>query len=207
MTLVDLYQTEITRLYNIMDQHKIPTLPTDIALFQTLGSNVRQLKDVMDIAIETREDQISRKFVELEQMMQAVFNEVSDIRNRAQDAMVLDPASDALMVLNVIDTLLGQIEKIEKTKTRFENWGKLFHNGGILKKEVSEEEEQNEEDRILYDPRKLEELLETKQEIILKKNLWAALSEWGRYSSYVFHLLFIIKLNLSVNGSWHPLKP
>jgi hypothetical protein len=182
MTLVDLYQTEITRLYAIMDQHKIPTLPTDIALFQTLGSNVRQLKDVMDIAIETREDQILRKYAELELMMQAVFNEVSDIRNRAQDAMVLDPASDALTVLNVIDTLLAQIDKIEKTKTRYENWGKLFHNGGILNKEVAEGEEDSREDRLLYDPRKMEELLETKQEIVLKKNLWSALSDWGRVS-------------------------
>lgn len=85
--LVDLYEIEITKLYGIVDLYKIKVEPTDIALFQTLNPNVRQLKDVLDIAIETREDNIQRKYGELIQMMSLVWGEVYEIRNKAQDAV------------------------------------------------------------------------------------------------------------------------
>ena len=44
---------------------------------------------------------------------------------------------------------------------------------------IEEAPKDDKEDRVLYDARKYEEMLETKHEIDLKKIMWAGIHEWN----------------------------
>ncbi|KAJ3093097.1 Dynein heavy chain 6, axonemal [Quaeritorhiza haematococci] len=152
MTLVDNLYDEVTRLYSLMEQHKIPIQPTDLALYQTLGPTLRQLKESVDMASETKDENISKFSAELDKAMSELMGEVGEIRNKAQDPIILNlnmpitapaattPGSTAAaaggkqqsqVVVKMLDELRDQLGKIEVLKTKYEMWGELFRNGGV----------------------------------------------------------------------------
>lgn len=97
--------------------------------------------------------------------------------------------------MKIIDTLIQQLDKIENTKVKYENWGALFQSGGVLKvmpvdgeEEVEEVKKDDNNDRVLYDSRKYEEMLETKHEIELKKVMWSGILEWNSLERFDSHL-------------------
>jgi dynein heavy chain len=100
---------------------------------------------------------------------------------------ILDTNSEPSAVLSLISELSIQIDSIERTKNKYENWGSLFQRGGVLMVAAAEGEEiavPEKSDKNLYDPRKYEEMMETKQEINLKKIMWAGIQEWNLLEMY-----------------------
>ena len=175
MAAVELYQEEVTHLYHLMDLYKINIQPTDLAMFQTLGPTLRSLKECLDIASETKEENISRFSTDLEKMMSDLTGEVAEIRNRAQDPMVLNPSARSEMVIKFLDELLGQLGKIEALKKRYEDWAELFRHGGSTGEDLSSGEE---DDAPELSSRTSDELAETKTEVVLKHTLWISLKNW-----------------------------
>lgn len=178
MSLVDHFNSEVTRFYTIMEQHKIDIQPTDLALFQTLGPTLRQLKETVDTASETKDDDISRFSFELEKVMGDLLAEVAEIRNKAQDPMVLNPNAKSESVLQFLDELLDQMEKLESSKAMYSSWSDLFKSGGVST--IGEKKEAP----VKRDESKAAEIEETKTEIELKRILWKSLNEWDSITMY-----------------------
>lgn len=175
--LVEHFYDEVIKLNAIMDAYKIPIQPTDLALFQTLGPTLRQLKESVDMASDTKEDNIQKFSLELEKALSDLMAEVAEIRNKAQDPMVLNPGAKAELVLKFLDDLRAQLDKLEASKAKFATWDELFKNGGSN----AEKAEKKEGDKSATKPgldMKMEELEETKTELQLKRILWKSLSDW-----------------------------
>jgi dynein heavy chain len=162
-----------------METHKIEIQPTDLALFQTLGPTLRQLKETVDMASDTKEDNISRFSFELEKVTGDLLAEVAEIRNKAQDPMVLNPSAKAESVLEFLDDLREQMDKLEKSKAKYTEWEELFKSGGS----TAPDAEKKESNTPMQTESKAEEMEETKNEIELKRVLWKSLSDWDGVTS------------------------
>lgn len=179
INLVEHFYNEVTRLYTIMETHKIEIQPTDLALFQTLGPTLRQLKETVDMASDTKEDNISRFSFELEKVTGELMAEVAEIRNKAQDPMVLNPGAKAEDVLEFLDDLREQMDKLEASKAKYAAWEDLFKSGGS----TAPDAEKKEDLKPIGSESKVEEMEETKTEIELKRVLWKSLSDWDGITS------------------------
>lgn len=175
MQLVEALEKEVSDLYLLLDQFKIYIQPTDLAMYQTLGPTLRSLKDSVDIAVETREENISKFMVDQDKSLQDLMVEVAEIRNRAQDPMILNATSQSETVLSFLDSLCLQLEKAEILKLKYEQWGKLFRNGGVLNPKQGEVEK---EATPMPESTSENELDKTKSEIQLKRALWVGLKDW-----------------------------
>jgi dynein heavy chain len=182
MPMVDLLEDEVVKLYRILELHKIYIQPTDLAMFQTLSPTLRNLKDSVDIATDSKEESISKFTGDLEKNLHELVNEVSEIRNKAQDPMVLYPSSSSDTVLVFLQDLQVQLERAELLKKRYESWAELFHNGGSKSKADDTSGTKTREYPIKDDG----ELEETKTEINLKCMLWNSLKEWQEVTTYLF---------------------
>ncbi|KAJ3052746.1 Dynein heavy chain 6, axonemal [Rhizophlyctis rosea] len=181
LPLVEQLYEEVTRLYNLMDTHKIAIQPTDLALYQTLGPTLRQLKEVVDMATDTKEENISRFSGELEKSLGELMGEVSEIRNRAQDPMVLNPGAKSEMVIKFLDDLKSGLEKVEERKGRYEMWGELFKSGGSPKamaEKAAAAAAEGGAPKVAAQQAKTGDLEDTKTEVELKRTLWLSLKEW-----------------------------
>lgn len=176
MDLIQEYSSEVIKLYGLIDLYKIVIQPTDLALFQTLSPTLRQLKEAVDLAADSKEENISRFSTELDKTTSDLMAEVSEIRNKAQDPMVLNSGAKPEMVIDFLEGLTTQLEKVEFTKKKFEDWDSLFKTS---KGEKSENAAAKAPDAksIAVDPQNVE-FDETKQEVKLKLNLWKSLKEW-----------------------------
>jgi dynein heavy chain len=163
---------EVTRLYTLVETYKVSILPTDLAMFQTLGPTLRQLKEVSDMAMDTKDDNITRFSQELDKAMSDLFSQVSEVRNKAQDPMVLNPTSDSESVMTYLNGLYDQLLAFDASKKRYENWDLLFKSGGFAK------DIQIPEGGKAAAPRSVE-LDESKMEVELKRSLWLSMKEWG----------------------------
>ncbi|KAJ3101998.1 Dynein heavy chain 6, axonemal [Phlyctochytrium planicorne] len=175
MTFVELYYEEVTRLYTTIDNYKINIMPTDLALFQTLGPTLRQLKESVDMASDTKDESISRFSTDLDKAIGELMSEVSEIRNKAQDPMVLNPSSASELVIEFLSDLRGQLDAIENLKKKYEIWSELFKNGGSI---AAMQSKASEAPKVPLQPR-TGELEETRNEVDLKCTLWNSLREWS----------------------------
>jgi dynein heavy chain, axonemal len=182
MEIVEILDSEVTQLYSLIDMYKIYIFPTDLAMYQTLSPTLRNLRESLDMAQDSKEDSISKFMVELEKLLADLLTEVSEIRNSAQDPMVLNSSSSNDEVISYLVELKNQLEKVEKQKKRYESWGDLFKRGGLTKKVI--EDDTNQE--VNYIPLSVDnsELEETKKEVDLKHSLWISLKEWEILVNY-----------------------
>eukprot|EP00842_Homolaphlyctis_polyrhiza_P002755 jgi/Hompol1/3480/HPOL_003262-RA len=183
MPIVDQLEEEVTKMYALLDQYKIQIQPTDLAMFQTLNPTLRSLKDSVDVAMDTKEESITRFTIDLEKSMSELMTEVLDIRNRAQDPMVLNSSSKSDTVVKFLEELRSQLEKVEILKKRYEQWGELFKRGGNAAPAGGEQAAGDSKASAPAapaggDPNKGSELEETKVEIEMKMTLWTSLKEW-----------------------------
>jgi dynein heavy chain len=175
LDLVDQLESEVTQLYRLLETHKIFIQPTDLAMFQTLSPTQRSLKESLDIAVDSKEDNIVKFTVDLEKLLNDLSSEVSDIRNSAQDPMVLNPSSDSEEVIKYLEELKQQLDKVDVLKKKYEGWGSLFKSGGVTKKG---EEETDAQPAAISDG--TIEMAETVREVDLKNSLWSSLKEWDK---------------------------
>ncbi|KAH9277041.1 hypothetical protein BASA83_000559 [Batrachochytrium salamandrivorans] len=209
MPVVNQLEDEVAHLYALLDLYEIKIQPTDLAMFQTLGPSLRSLKDAVEVAIDTREESITRFTIDLEKSMAELLNEVSDIRNRTQDPMVLSSFTTSEVVIKFLEDLRHQLEKVEVLKKRYEQWSELFkrdgavadiHSGGLPKSTVATEN--SLDTRVAA--QKGSELDETKNEIDLKMTLWISLKEWSllteSWKTQAFDLLVTEDINTKITG-------
>ncbi|KAJ3321819.1 Dynein heavy chain 6, axonemal [Boothiomyces sp. JEL0866] len=174
---VDILEAETIQLYNLLDNYKIYIQPTDLAMFQTLSPTIRSLKEAVEIAVDTKEDNINKFTVDLEKLLTDLSSEVSEIRNSAQDPMVLNSSSNNDEVIAYLEDLRKQLEKVEVLKSKYESWGRLFKSGG---KKLSDTDEGQAENAPPDESNEDIEMEETKKEVELKNSLWSSLKDWDK---------------------------
>jgi dynein heavy chain, axonemal len=175
---------EVAGLYVIIDNYKIKIPPTDLAMFQTLGPTIRQLKETVDIAMDTKEENITKFSTELEKAMNELISQVVEIRNLAQDPMVLNPNSDSEIVIQFMEGLKTKLEMAEELKSRYEKWGILFKNGGVVKEgEEKDESQPTESTDTAASNDHTAPFEESKAEIELKRTLWVGLRDWHKLTA------------------------
>lgn len=176
---VDLIENEVSNLYSILDQYKIYIQPTDLAMFQTLGPTLRNLKEAVDYAMDSKEEKIAKFSNDQDKTLQELMVEVSDIRNKTQDPMVLNPNSAFEVVLKYLDDLSAHLSRAEASKKTYEAWGELFRNGGVqVDKNVQNEDSESAVSAHVIQSTRDADLAETKKEIELKRTLWVSLRDW-----------------------------
>jgi dynein heavy chain len=173
---------EVTRLYLLLEQYTVPVVPTDIALYQTLGPTLRQFKEVVDMAEDTKEENISKFSIELEKNIAELVSDVIKLRDRAQDPMIYNPNAKVDTVLRFLDDLIKQIDKLGAMA---DNYTKYQNNFKVL-------------------PYKYVELEETKSEIQLKRTLWLSFQKWEaaveKWKFMPFDTLNTDEMNAEIQG-------
>ncbi|TPX36228.1 hypothetical protein SmJEL517_g01545 [Synchytrium microbalum] len=187
LPLVDVLFAEVTSLYSLMDTYRIPIEPTDLALHQSLGPTLRTLRDVVDMAVETKDDNIQRYSAELEKAMSDLMGEVAEVRNAAQDPSILTASSNTEEVTVLLNALVSRIRAIEDRKHTYESWGELFKAGGSFVALRAQQATLAAETGSKGAPPaasadgdtgRSQELDDTKTEVSLKLLLWSSIQEW-----------------------------
>lgn len=179
MKSVEYRFNEVTRLFNLMEEYNISSnLSTDFALFQTLAPTVQQLNEVIEMAIDTKEDNINKFSAELEKNYSELLNEVLDIRNKVQEPIILNQSSKSENILQLLDALSDGLQKLEDKKCKFEEWEKLFESENP---NLDKHQQQSRLDNKELDAKK-EIMLETKTEVELKRTLWKSIENWKKQS-------------------------
>ncbi|KAI9224248.1 dynein heavy chain and region D6 of dynein motor-domain-containing protein [Blastocladiella britannica] len=147
---------EVSRLYALIDQYKLPIIPTDLAMFQTLRPTLRQLKDAVDMAEETREESVTRFSGELEKHFAELVISVNEVRVRAQNPTILNPNSPVDEVMAILHDLGLQFEALLKTASQYGDYQAQFK---VPKTQSVDIEE-------------------TKADLDMKISLWSSFHEW-----------------------------
>ena len=147
---------EIIKLYNLVENYNVVVAPTELALYQTLVPTVRQLKDVLEVCDDTKEENIQKFTFELEKNISEMLTEVNDIRNRSQDPMILNPGSSADVVKRFIDDLHSALSKQQTLSENYISYQKVFK----------------------IPASKFTELEDTMNDLHLKMSLWTSFEEW-----------------------------
>ncbi|KAI9363382.1 dynein heavy chain and region D6 of dynein motor-domain-containing protein [Zopfochytrium polystomum] len=180
-TLVEMLQDEVAHLYGLLEQYRIPIQPTDLALYQTLSPTVRQMKESLDMGSDTKDDNITKFSAELEKAVIELMSEVSEVRNRAQDPMVLNAGASSEMVIKFLEELRAQLDKLEELKRRYDQWGDLFKSGGTTGGRGGQPG--GESAKAAAAAAKSTDLEETRTEVELKRTLWVSMNEWNSITS------------------------
>ncbi|KAJ3111626.1 Dynein heavy chain 6, axonemal [Phlyctochytrium bullatum] len=158
------------------------------------GPTLRQLKEAVDMASDTKEENIARFSGELDKSVADLMQEVAEIRNRAQDPMVLNPGAKCEIVIKFLEDLRSQLDKIDALKSKYEQWGELFKIGGGTTTGGKQEPK--------YVQNKSNDLDETRLEVDLKRTLWVSLKDWETltesWKSQPFDLLSTDEVNSQI---------
>ncbi|KXS09529.1 hypothetical protein M427DRAFT_128896 [Gonapodya prolifera JEL478] len=210
---------ELNQLYTLVEKHKVVIQPTDLALYQTLTPTMRQLKDAADIANDSKDESINKFSMELEKNNTDLLLECQEIRNRAQDPMVWNPSGNPEIVLRFLDDMRDSLSSIEDRKRRYLEWSVLFKAGGTTQPSAnvtvptstggdgvaasSEAEGASPPVTTAADDQS-GEIQETRQEVDLKRTLWASLRDWEvlteKWRSSPFDQLNTDEINTQIQG-------
>lgn len=188
LPIVEQQYEEITSFYNMMETYKIPIQPTDLAFYQTLGPTINRLKEAAEIASETKEENITKFAVDLEKLNTDLLSEIQDIRNRAQEPMVLNAGAKPDMVIQFLDNLIADTDRVNEAKMRYGLWTRLFKYGGSPTALAAAEAEGVVEESSPSIVQISSDYEETRNEVTLKRTLWTSMKEWETLTEYVFLL-------------------
>jgi dynein heavy chain len=147
---------EVGTFYRLIDTYKLPIVPTDLAMFQTLYPTIRQLKDSVELAEGSREENVNRFASELEKQFTELVSQVNEVRAKAQDPMILNPTSPLSQVMEYLSDLGGQFGDLLKTAEQYSEYQAKF--------KVTQS--------------KSTEIEETKQDLDMKISLWQSFQQW-----------------------------
>ena len=156
ITTIEERVDEIIKLYSLVETYNVVVPPTELALYQTMVPTVRQLKDVVEICEDTKEENVQKFTIELEKNIAEMLSEVNDIRNRSQDPMILNPGSSADNVKRFIEDLHTSLKKQQTLSENYVSYQKVFK----------------------IQSGKFTELEETMNDLQLKSTLWTSFEEW-----------------------------
>ncbi|XP_074661680.1 dynein axonemal heavy chain 6-like [Tubulanus polymorphus] len=146
----------VKEMYELIDQFTVPTPPEDFAVYQTLNPSIMNVKNAIDKSLTERDANIDKFCTHLDKDIGELAKEVKEVKQAAQNKMILDPKSEKDKVRAMLKKLLDQMEDLQKRAFTYKSYQKNF------KVEVT----------------KFDALEEAHAELKLKQLLWEALDEW-----------------------------
>ncbi|KAK3599709.1 hypothetical protein CHS0354_037182 [Potamilus streckersoni] len=143
-------------MYDLIDQYQVPTPPEDIAVYQTLNPSITNVRNAIDKALTERDANIDKFCTHLDKDIAELSKEVKEVKQEAQNPIILDVHSEKEKVKNVLKKLLVQMDELQKRAFTYKSYQKNF------KVEVA----------------KFDALEEAHAELKLKELLWTAIDDW-----------------------------
>ncbi|KAJ3207853.1 Dynein heavy chain 6, axonemal [Entophlyctis luteolus] len=184
--LVDKLSDEVGRLYGLVETYKVKIPPTELAMFQTLGPTLRQLKDAADVASDTKDDNIAKFSADLEKAMIDLNQSAFDVRNKALDPSILNQNSVATEIIASLTETSAKLREMIALKARYEQWGEIFKNGGVpasAKASGDSKGEESEEKQQVSAAQDVSIFDEIEAEIKMRMSLWTSLRDWESLTS------------------------
>ncbi|KAL8568337.1 Dynein heavy chain 6, axonemal [Nucella lapillus] len=146
-------------MYELIDEYKVPTPPEDFAVYQTLNPSITNVRNAIDKALAERDGNIDRFCTHLDKDITELGKEVKEVKQEAQNPMILDPTADKDRVVSLLKKLLNQMDELQQRAFTYKSYQKNF------KVEVT----------------KFDALEEAHAELKLKDLLWKAIDEWDNH--------------------------
>ncbi|KAL3884515.1 hypothetical protein ACJMK2_024650, partial [Sinanodonta woodiana] len=143
-------------MYDLIDQYQVPTPPEDIAVYQTLNPSITNVRNAIDKSLTERDANIDKFCTHLDKDIAELSKEVKEVKQEAQNPIILDVHSEKEKVKNVLKKLLVQMDELQKRAFTYKSYQKNF------KVEVA----------------KFDALEEAHAELKLKELLWTAIDDW-----------------------------
>ncbi|KAJ3021047.1 UNVERIFIED_CONTAM: Dynein heavy chain 6, axonemal [Siphonaria sp. JEL0065] len=185
LALVDKLFEEVSRLYTLIDTYKIKIPPTELAMFQTLGPTLRQLKEAADMASDTKDDNIAKFSAELEKQIFDLTQSAFDVRNKALDPSILSISTSGgpeKTIEGLVETS-GKLQEMIALKAKYEQWAEIFKNGGVPPPPGGVEKKEGEEEKAPPKPGEVSIFEEVEAEIKMRMTLWTSLRDWETLTS------------------------
>jgi dynein heavy chain len=148
---------EITHLYEVIEEFNIFVPEMELAAYATLNSDFNSLKEHMEAVETTRDEHVSLFSKQLEEEVDKINKEATNIRNQAQAELVLDQSQKNEDVIKYMSNLKEELMEQQMGSKRISKFQKLF--------KVMDSSYQELEDCMM--------------DVDLKLNLWTSKREWG----------------------------
>ncbi|XP_060075174.1 dynein axonemal heavy chain 6-like [Ylistrum balloti] len=145
-------------MYELIDLYSVPTPPEDFAVYQTLGPSITNVRNAIDKSLTERDANIDKFCTHLDKDIAELAKEVKEVKQEAQNPMILDVNSEKDKVRNILSRLLTQMDDLQKRAFTYKSYQKNF------KVEVT----------------KFDALEEAHAELKLKELLWTAIDDWDK---------------------------
>ncbi|KAJ3068699.1 Dynein heavy chain 6, axonemal [Podochytrium sp. JEL0797] len=184
LSLVDKLNDEVTLLYALVDTYKIKIPPTELAMFQTLGPTLRQLKEAADMASDTKDENIGKYNAELEKAIFDLSQAAFEVKNKALDPAILSYSSSSASTIENLQATSSKLQEMIALKAKYEQWTDIFKNGGVPPVAAAEKKEGEEEESKPV-PKNAETSIfeEVEAEIKMRMSLWTSLRDWESLTS------------------------
>ncbi|CAH1788943.1 unnamed protein product, partial [Owenia fusiformis] len=146
----------VKEMYDLIEEFTVPTPPEDFAVYQTLNPSITNVRNAIDKALAERDADIDKFCTHLDKDIAELAKEVKEVKQAAQNPLILDPNADNQKVQQILKKLQDQMDELQKRAYSYKAYQKNF------KVEVT----------------KYEALEEAHAELKLKQLLWDSLSEW-----------------------------
>ncbi|XP_055873384.1 dynein axonemal heavy chain 6-like isoform X2 [Biomphalaria glabrata] len=146
----------VKEMYELIDQFHVPMPDVDLVTYQTLNPSIITVRNAIDKALTERDSNIDKFCNHLDKDIAELGKEVKEMKQEAQNPMILDPSSDKEKVRALLKKMLATMEKLQEQAFTYKSYQKSF------KVEVA----------------KFDALEETHAELKLKDILWNAIDEW-----------------------------
>ncbi|WAR29562.1 DYH6-like protein [Mya arenaria] len=143
-------------MYDLIDVFQVPTPLEDFAVYQTLGPSITNVRNAIDKSLADRDANIDRFCTHLDKDIAELAKEVKEVKQEAQNPIILDANADKEKVKQVLKKLLTQMDDLQERAFTYKSYQKNF------KVEVT----------------KFDALEEAHAELKLKDLLWNAIDEW-----------------------------
>uniref|UniRef100_A0A1I8GGQ9 DHC_N2 domain-containing protein n=1 Tax=Macrostomum lignano TaxID=282301 RepID=A0A1I8GGQ9_9PLAT len=149
----------VKEMYELVDHFKVPVPPEDQAVFQTLFPSIDKAKNAIDKALAEREANVDKFVSCMERDIAEINKEVREVKQEAQNPMILDVTSEKDKVMKEVAKLLTRMEELRKRAYQYKAYQKNFK----------------------VEQTKFDELEEVLAELKLKEMLWNSIDEWDKY--------------------------
>ncbi|KAJ8402442.1 hypothetical protein AAFF_G00369310 [Aldrovandia affinis] len=154
--VLDDHTDTVSKLFDLIDHHHVPTPPEDLAAYATLRPSITRVRNAIDVAVTEKEANIKKFCQHLQQDITELNKEVKRVKEQAENRLILDINADRPKVRLLLESLQISIDELHAQALQFKIYQKDF------KVEVT----------------KYEILDELSMEMKLKHLLWDSLEEW-----------------------------
>ncbi|BFZ25685.1 hypothetical protein BsWGS_28724 [Bradybaena similaris] len=149
----------VKEIYELMEQFHVPMPDVDLVVYQTLHPSIITVRNAIDKALTERDSNIDKFCNHLDKDIAELVKEVKEVKQEAQNPIILDRNGDKEKVRSLLKKLLTTLDKLQEQAFTYKSYQKNF------KVEVA----------------KFDALEETHAELKLKDMLWNAIEEWDTF--------------------------